>query len=66
MLNMYPDIMNTDDVCEILSISKNHCLALLRRKKLKGFKMNEKSREWKITKPAIIQFMTGHSITVRV
>ena len=66
LYNMYPDIMTTDDVCEILNISKNHCLNLLRSNSLKGFKISGKSRIWKITKPAIIQFISGRDISVRI
>ena len=34
----YPDIMTTQTASDILNISQNHCLYLLRSGKLKGFK----------------------------
>ncbi len=63
--NSYPDILNTDDVCEILNISKPHCLKLLNAHAIKGFKVTDQSKVWKITKPAIIQFLLGNSTPVR-
>ena len=56
----YPDIMSTDDVCEILNISKHHCLDLLKSGLLKGFKVNN-SRIWKITKPALQEYIKNAS-----
>lgn len=58
-LQNYPEIMTADEVCEILNISKNHCLKLLNEKNIKGFKVKEKSWAWKITRPALIQYLSG-------
>lgn len=54
----YPDILTTDDVCEILNISKTQCLALLNSGKLKGFKINN-SRVWRVCKPAISEYIAN-------
>ena len=48
-LDSYPDIMNADEACEYLNISRPTCLKLLREGSLKGFKI-DKGREWKIPK----------------
>lgn len=53
----YPDILSTDEVCEILNISKSHCLLLLKSGKLKGFKVNN-SRVWKVCKPALNEYIS--------
>lgn len=55
--SFYPDIMNTDQVCDYLNISKPQCLFLLNSKKIKGFKINN-SRVWKIPKPAIQEYIS--------
>lgn len=59
----YPDVMNTNDVCEILNISKNHCLMLLNSNKLKGFKINN-SRAWRVTGPALEEFISNSYYSV--
>lgn len=57
----YNDIMTTDEACEYLNISMPHLLNLLRTQKIKGFKIN-KSRAWRITKPAIKEYLlSAHS-----
>lgn len=55
----YPDIMTTQTASDILNISQNHCLYLLRSGKLKGFKIN-KSRNWRITSVALEEYI-NHS-----
>ena len=52
----YPDIMNVDEVCEYLSISRTTCLRLLKEKRIKGFKINQ-GRAWKICKPLLHQYV---------
>lgn len=52
----YPDIMTTEDLSNVLNISKNHCLSLLNTGTIKGFKIN-KSRSWRITKVALNEYL---------
>ena len=52
----YPDILTTDDVCEILGISKSNCLKLLKTGAIKAFKINN-SNIWKIPKKAVIEYV---------
>lgn len=55
MFRNIPDIMTAEDVCNILNISMNHCLHLLRTGQIKGFKIND-SRAWRITKIALYDY----------
>ncbi len=52
----YPDILTTDEVCEILCISKTNCLKLLSSGEIKAFKINN-SKIWKVPKKALIEFI---------
>ena len=52
----YPDILTTDEVCEILCISKSNCLKLLNAGAIKAFKINN-SKIWKVPKKALIEFI---------
>ena len=53
-----PDVMTTDDVCGILNIKKSLCLSMLKDGVIKGFKIGN-SRYWRISKPALIEYING-------
>lgn len=56
--NTYPDIMNTNEVCEYLNISKPTCLTLLNAGTLPGFKINN-SRSWRVCKPLLKRYVNA-------
>lgn len=58
MFETYEDLMEIEDVCEILHMSRNCVYALLKSKELKGF---QQGRIWKIPKLAVIRFITEKS-----
>ena len=45
MFNNYPDLLNIDDACEIMQMSRNTLYKLLQNKEIKTFQVN---RIWKI------------------
>ena len=54
MLQQYEDLLEMDDVCNILKMSRNCVYAILKSGELKGYKQG---RIWKVPKLAIIQFI---------
>ncbi len=54
-----PDIIDTDQLCAILNVSKNYALSMLRRGEIKGFRIN-KSKIWKISNVALKQYIETH------
>lgn len=54
MLIGYPDVLTTDEVCEILRIGYNTLSELLVSGRLKAYKH---SRVWRIPKQALIEFI---------
>ena len=58
MFNEYPDLVNVDELCEMLSIGKNGAYKLLSSGHLKAFRYN---RIWKIPKQCIIEYVLQQS-----
>lgn len=58
MLNVYGDILNIDELCEVLLIGKNTAYKLLESGELKGFRFG---RTWKISKVAVEDFILKRS-----
>lgn len=58
VLEMYNEVLTTDDVCEILLISKNRLYKLLKEQILIGYR---EGSHWRITKQALIDYLTQRS-----
>jgi len=54
MFEEYPDIVTFDDVCKMLSLSRNTVYMLLRKKKIKSKKVG---RIYRIPKKSVIEYM---------
>jgi len=54
MLNNYPDVLSTQDVCAILSIGKNQCYELIRSGQIRHIRIG---RVYKIPKRFLIEFL---------
>ena len=55
MMDEYPDVLTTEEACEVLRIGSNAIYDLLREGKLKGFR---NGRVWRIPKAAIQAYIT--------
>ena len=58
MLEMYDDLLTTEEACEALKIGKNALYELLDSGKLKGFR---NGRVWRIPKQAVVEFICTES-----
>ena len=58
MFEQYPDILTVEDVCEALRMGYNAVYDLLNEGKLKAYK---NGRVWRITKQALIQYVSESS-----
>ena len=58
MFEQYPDILTVEEVCEALRMGYNAVYDLLNDGKLKAYK---NGRVWRITKPALIQYVSESS-----
>ena len=58
MFEQYPDILTVEEVCEALRIGYNAVYDLLNDGKLKAYK---NGRVWRITKQALIQYVSESS-----
>lgn len=58
MLEMYDDLLTTEEACEALKIGKNALYDLLDSGKLKGFR---NGRVWRIPKQAVVEFICTES-----
>ena len=54
MLEGYDDLLETEEVCDILKMSRNCVYGILKRKELKGF---QQGRIWKVPKQSIILYI---------
>ena len=58
MFEQYPDILSVEEVCEALRMGYNAVYDLLNDGKLKAYK---NGRVWRITKQALIQYVSESS-----
>ena len=58
MFEQYPDILTVEEVCEALRMGYNAVYDLLNEDKLKAYK---NGRVWRITKQALIQYVSESS-----
>ena len=58
MFEQYPDILTVEEVCEALRTGYNAVYELLNAGKLKAYK---NGRVWRITKQALIQYVSESS-----
>ena len=58
MFQEYPDVLDVETVCEMLSVGHNTVYDLLNTGKLKGMRFG---RVWKISKQAVIEFVLERS-----
>lgn len=58
MFEQYPDILTVEEVCEALRMGYNAVYVLLNEGKLKAYK---NGRVWRITKQALIQYVSESS-----
>ena len=58
MFELYDDVLEIEDVCEILKMSRNCVYAVLKCGELKGY---QQGRIWKIPKQAVIEFVKKKS-----
>ena len=58
MFNNYPDLLNIEEACEIMHMSRNTLYELLRNKDIKAFQVN---RIWKIPREAIEEYCRRQS-----
>ena len=58
MFEQYPDILTVEEVCEALRMGFNAVYDLLNAGKLKAYK---NGRVWRITKQALIQYVSESS-----
>ena len=58
MFEQYPDILTVEEACEALRMGYNAVYDLLNEGKLKA---NKNGRVWRITKQALIQYVSESS-----
>ena len=58
MFNNYPDLLNIEEACEIMHMSRNTLYELLRNKDIKAFQVN---RIWKILREAVEEYCRRQS-----
>lgn len=58
MLKDYPEILTTEEACEVLRVGYNALYELLQSGKLKGYR---NGRVWRIPKQAIIEYIIEQS-----
>ena len=58
MFNNYPDLLNIEEACEIMHMSRNTLYELLRNKDIKAFQVN---RIWKIPREAVEEYCRKQS-----
>jgi excisionase family DNA binding protein len=58
MLSEYPDILTTDEACEVLRIGYNALYDLLQSGKLKAYR---NGRLWRIPKKSVIEYILEQS-----
>ena len=58
MLEQYEDVLEMEQVCDILKLSRNSVYVILKNKELKGC---QEGRVWKVPKQAVIQYIKKKS-----
>lgn len=58
MLEQYKDVLDVDDLCNILRVSRNSTYGLLRTGQIGSFRIG---RTWKIPKIALEAYLTRNS-----
>ena len=58
MLNEYPEILTTEEACEVLRVGYNALYGLLQSGKLKAYR---NGRLWRIPKKSIIEYVIEQS-----
>lgn len=58
MLEMYDDLLTTEEACEALKVGKNALYELLSSGKLKGYR---NGRVWRIPKLAVVEYIKVQS-----
>lgn len=58
MFEDYPDLVSIDELCEMLFIGRNVAYELLRRKKIKAFRIG---RLWKIPKRSVEAYILSEA-----
>ena len=58
MFNAYDDLLNVQEACHMLRISRNSLYGLLKSGELKAY---QQGRVWKIPKRAILEYITDRS-----
>ncbi len=58
MLNEYPDILTTEEACEVLRVGYNALYDLLQSGKLKAYR---NGRLWRIPKKSVIEYIIEQS-----
>ena len=58
MLNEYPEILTTEEACEVLRVGYNALYGLLQSGKLKAYR---NGRLWRIPKKSIIEYVIVQS-----
>ena len=58
MLNEYPEILTTEEACEVLRVGYNALYDLLQSGKLKAYR---NGRLWRIPKKSIIEYVIEQS-----
>lgn len=58
MFEDYPDLVSIDELCEMLFIGRNVAYELLRRKKIKAFRIG---RLWKIPKGSVEAYILSEA-----
>ena len=58
MPEQYEDVLEMEQVCDILKLSRNSVYVILKNKELKGY---QEGRVWKVPKQAVIQYIKKRS-----
>lgn len=58
MLEMYDDLLTTEEACEAMKVGKNALYALLSSGQLKGYR---NGRVWRIPKQAVVEYIKVQS-----
>ena len=55
MLEKYPDVLNTQEVMEILGITKNLLYELIHKQEIPAYRLGKK--KWRINKDSLIKYL---------
>lgn len=57
--DVYCNMINVDDLCDMLNIGRNTAYRLLNEKKIKAFRIG---RTWKISKQSVIDYIYNSTL----